>query len=92
MYFLLLYASSLSGFSRYRNSPLSEHIIGALPLKNFFQKNHFEIAMHLSLLTYSWIEGVMPALCTLNIFYALTRGQGPVSRKAHELFGPEGKF
>ena len=53
MYFLLLCASSLAGFSHYRNSPLSEHIIGALPLKIFFQKNRFEIAMHLSLLTYS---------------------------------------
>ena len=92
MYFLLLCASSLAGFSRYRNPLLSEHIIGALPLKSFFQKNRFEIAMHLSLLTYSWIEGGMPASCTLNISYGLTRGQGPVSRKARKLFGPESKF
>ena len=67
MYFLLLCASSLAGFSRYRNPNPSKNIIGALPLKSFFQKNRFEIAMHLSLLTYSWIEGGMPASCTLNI-------------------------
>ena len=82
MYFLLLCASSLAGFSRYRNPSPSKNIIGALPLKSFFQKNRFEIAMHLSLLTYSWIEGGMPASCTLNISYCLTRGLGPVSRKS----------
>lgn len=53
MYFLLLCASSLAGFSRYRNPNPSKNIIGELPLKSFFQKNRFEIAMHLSLLTYS---------------------------------------
>ena len=63
MYFLLLCASSLAGFSRYRNPNPSKNIIGALPLKSFFSEKSFwnsnaPLTAHLQL-NRRWYAGFM---------------------------------